>query len=165
MNPQDHADEVPLAWLCAQDEADRLLGADQAPWWRPTFEYRAAQDVLALTLLLTCPSDALPGLHPSDVGALRALVADDVEWALWCHTTLDSGDPDLTPADRRPAEGAFHRLTSGRLLGGSFDESLGICAETATWRGTGLSVGVTLTRRALGAWTRTGPSGHRPNVA
>ncbi|MFH8533784.1 hypothetical protein ACH4GE_35855 [Streptomyces tendae] len=140
---------MPLAWLCAQDGAGRLLARSQAPWRLPSFEYRATHHVLALTLLLTCPSEALPGLGGADAGTLRTLVSDDVEWALWCHTTLTTGTGGLSSADRVAADGAFHWLTSSRLLGGSLDDALGAWTATATRLGAGVGVGVMLARRAL----------------
>ncbi|MFF8432304.1 hypothetical protein ACF07Y_45710 [Streptomyces sp. NPDC016566] len=106
-------------------------------------------DVLALTLLFTCPAETLPGVSSTDLGALRAVVADDVEWAVWCQGHLDVDAWDLRPTDRKPAGRAFHWLAASRLLGGSVDEAMGICAATATCRGAGVSVGVALARRVL----------------
>lgn len=165
MTPQGHTVEVPLAWLCAQDSASRLLAHSQAPWPQTSFEYRAAHDVLALTLLFTCPPEALPGFSPADLGTLPTLVTDDVEWALWCHATLGADARGLPPADRKLAGNAFHWLTSSCLLGGSLEETLGICTATATCRGAGVSVGVTLARRALGSWAHKRSPGPGPNSA
>jgi hypothetical protein len=165
VNPQDLTDEVPLAWLCAQDSASQLLAHSQAPWPQASFEYRAAHEVLALTLLFSCPSEALPGFSPAGLGTLRALVTDDVEWALWCHATLDVGACGMSSADRKVADSAFRWLTSSRLLGGSLDEALGVCTATATCRGSGVSVGVMLARRALGSWARKHPSNPGASVA
>ncbi|MEU9337094.1 hypothetical protein AB0D49_28665 [Streptomyces sp. NPDC048290] len=152
MTPRSDAAEVPLAWLCAQDSASRLLAHGQPLWSQASFEYRAAHDVLALTLLFTCPPGASPGFTPADLGAMHARVADDVEWALWCHAHLDAGTWSLAPADWTLARVAFRWLESSRLLGGSPDATLGICAATATRHGAGVSVGVTLARRMLDPW-------------
>ncbi|MFJ2478594.1 hypothetical protein ACIOWI_37810 [Streptomyces sp. NPDC087659] len=149
MNSQGDVAEVPLVWLSAQDGASRLLAHSQACWPQASFEYRAVHDVLALTLLCTCPVEALPGFSSTELGALRALVEDDVEWAVWCQGRLDAGTWDLPPADRILAGRAFHRLSAGRLLAGSVDEALGICAATAAYRGAGVRLGVTLARRLL----------------
>lgn len=165
MKPQDHTDEAPLAWLCAQDSASRLLAHSQMSWTQASFEYRAAHDVLALTLLLTCPPEALPGFSPADMPPLRALVIDDVEWALWCRTTLDVGACGMPPADREAADSAYRWLTSSRLLCGSLDEALGVCVATANRRGAGVSVGVTLARRALNSWAHDHPTPSGPNGA
>lgn len=149
MTTQAWTAEVPLAWLCAQDGAGRLLARSEAPWPPGSFEYRAVHDVLALTLLFACPVEALPGVGSTDLRALRAVVADDVEWAVWCQERLDVGAWDLPPTDRKPAGRAFHWLAASRLLGGSVDEATGICAAAAACRGAGVSVGVALARRVL----------------
>ncbi|MER6168060.1 hypothetical protein [Streptomyces violaceorubidus] len=142
---------MPLAWLCAQDGAGRLLARSRNPWRLPSFEYRATHHVLALTLLFTCPPDAMPALGGEDAGMMRTLVSDDVEWALWCYTTLATGAGGLSSPDRIAADGAFRWLTSSRLLGGALDEELETWTDTATRLGAGVGVGVLLARRALGS--------------
>lgn len=152
--------EVPLAWLCAEDSASRLLVCSQAPWSQASFEYRAAHDVLALTLVFTCP----PG-PPADLGTPHALLADDTEWALWCHARLDTGLCSLQPADKRLAVRAFRGLTSSRLVGGSLDQTLEACAVTVVGRGAGVSVGVASARRVLDPWAEQNHPGRGTNVA
>ncbi|MGW1561939.1 hypothetical protein ACWCQ1_36210 [Streptomyces sp. NPDC002144] len=154
---------MPLAWLCAQDSASRLLTHSQEPWPQASFEYRAVHDVLALTLLFTCPLEALLAFSPADFEAAHALVTDDVEWAVWCQARLDTGD--LPPADREPAARTFRWLAASRLLGGSLDEARGICVSTATYRGAGVTAGVTLARRVLGPWAHQRHPGQEPNLA
>ncbi|WP_331764692.1 hypothetical protein [Streptomyces anthocyanicus] len=153
---------MPLAWLCAQDSASRLLADSQAPWPQASFEYRAVHDVLALTLLFTCPLEALLAFSPEDFDAAHTLVTDDVEWAVWCQGRLDDGD--LSPADRELAASTFRWLAASRLLGGSLDEIRGICTATAACRGAGVSVGVTLARRALDSWAHRHPSDPGPHA-
>ncbi|MEV2235403.1 hypothetical protein AB0H69_43550 [Streptomyces phaeochromogenes] len=154
---------MPLAWLCAQDSARRLLAHSQAPWPQASFEYRAPHDVLALTLLFTCPLEVLLAFSPGGFDAAHALVTDDVEWAVWCQGRLDVGD--VSPADRELAARTFRWLAASRLLGGSLDEARGICTATGTCRGAGVSVGVTLARRALGSWAHKRSPGPGPNAA
>ncbi|MGW3149542.1 hypothetical protein ACWDG1_33740 [Streptomyces sp. NPDC001177] len=141
--------EVPVAWLCAQDGARRLLAQSAACWPHASFECRAVHDVLALTLLFACRDELLLKVGQAEAGRLRALMADDVEWAVWCHGRLDPGVSDLACADRELATRAFRWLAASRLLGGSLDEALGARAVAATWRGAGVGVGVALAQRVL----------------
>ncbi|MGW2562289.1 hypothetical protein ACWCXB_24130 [Streptomyces sp. NPDC001514] len=151
MSPRgERAADVPMAWLCAQEAASRLLAPSGAYRPQASFEYRAAHDVLALTLLFR-GRDSVPSESPAGRRELRTLVADDVAWAVWCQARLGPGSPDLSCADRDLAGRAWGRLTASRLLGGSLDDALGACANTATCRGAGVSVGLAVARQLLDA--------------
>lgn len=149
MNPHDDVAEVPVAWLRAQDGASRLIMHSGACWPQASFEYRAVHDVLTLTLLFAGRDTPLLNVNQAQPDALRPLVADDVEWAVWCQGCLDPGVPDLPRADKELATRAFRYLAASRLLGGSLDEALDIRAVTATCRGAGVSIGVALAQRVL----------------
>lgn len=149
MTPHCDVAEVPVAWLCAQDGASQLLAQSGVSWPPASFEYRAAHDVLALTLLFARRSGAGLELSPGKIGLLRALVADDVEWAVWCQARLNLCPPGLPRADRHLAVRAFRWLAASRLLGGSLSDVVGACTATANCRGAGVSVGVALARQQL----------------
>ncbi|WP_331747820.1 hypothetical protein OIA45_48190 (plasmid) [Streptomyces chartreusis] len=120
-----------------------LIEEDGPLWPQASFEYRATHDVLALSVLLACPNPVGQG----DRRALRALVDNDVEWALWCESQLTCGALALSSPDLALAGAAWRWLANSRLLGGSFHVQA--CQETATRSGVGVSVGVTQARRLL----------------
>ncbi|MFJ5036096.1 hypothetical protein ACIQB5_51015 [Streptomyces sp. NPDC088560] len=151
VSPQGHLAEVPIAWLSAQDSASRLLDETGACWPAASFEHRAVHDVLALTLLFAARFEA-PSDSCEDLGLLQALVADDVEWAVWCQGRLGLADSDLSRSDRERAERTFRWLTDTRLVAGSLSDTLGVCALSAPFRGAGVSVGVALAQRVLDLW-------------
>ncbi|MEV0186105.1 hypothetical protein AB0I54_43755 [Streptomyces sp. NPDC050625] len=164
MNPQDDAVEVPAAWLRAQDGASWLITHSGACWPQASFEYRSVHDVLALTLLFAGRDTPLLNVNQTQPGALRTLVADDVEWAVWCQGCLDPGVPDLLRADKELATRAFRYLAASRLLGGSLDEALDIRAVIAASRAAGVSVGVALAQRVLDPPPRRCHTNHWPGT-
>ncbi|MFJ7098837.1 hypothetical protein ACIQWL_53585 [Streptomyces mirabilis] len=164
MNPHDDVREVPVAWLRAQDGASRLIAHSGARWPQASFEYRAVHDVLALTLLFAGRDAPLLNVSQAQPGVLRTLVADDVEWAVWCQGCLDPGVSDLPRADKELATRAFRYLAASRLLGGSLDEALDIRTVTATFRGAGVGVGVALAQRVLDPRARRCHTNHWPDT-
>jgi hypothetical protein len=145
----DELGEVPVAWLCAQDGAERLLAGSTACRAVGAFEYRAVHDVLSLTLLFSGRLPTARAFSPGELRLLRALVADDVEWALWCQGRLALGVPELPRADRDLAVRALGRLAAGRPPGGLPPDTPAVCAFAATLPGAGVWVGMALARQVL----------------
>lgn len=143
MSGVDAEHGIPLLWLCAQDTARVLIEEGGPSWPQASFEYRATHDVLALSVLLACPGSE----EELERRALRRLVDNDVEWAMWCESRLTCGAPALSSPDLAVASAAWQWLAGSRLLGGSFQVQ--VCQETAMCRGVGVSVGVTQARRLL----------------
>ncbi|MFD9053183.1 hypothetical protein [Streptomyces zaomyceticus] len=151
MNPREHVAEEAVAWLRAQDGASRLLLFSGAWWPTESFEHHAVHDVLALTLLLGTGVSPVPD-SMEELDRLRELMAYDVEWAVWCQRSLDSGASDLSCADRVRAKGAFRWLVDSRLVGGSLISGLEGAEIAAPYRGAGVSVGVALAQHVLDLW-------------
>ncbi len=142
---------VPLAWLCAQDSASALIAAGGQGWPRSSFEARALNDVLALTILLAGfgQTGGLP--TPFELGVLQRLLMDDVEWAVWCQSALNTGTPGLTDVDATAAGAAWQWLTHGRLLGGTLLSPCSPRGTVSCFHGVAVSVGVVEARKSLGA--------------
>lgn len=120
-------------------------------WPQASFEYRATHDVLALSVLLArLESEGEPQL---EWRALRGLLDNDVEWALWCESQLMCGASAFRSPDLVVASSAWRWLAGSRLLGGSLQAQ--VRQEMTMCRGVGVSVGVTQARclldKSLGA--------------
>ncbi len=143
---------VPVAWLCAQDSASAIIAAGGQGWSRSSFESRATHDVLALTALLTGfgRTGGLP--TPFELGVLQRLLMDDVEWAVWCQSSLNAGAPapGLTEVDVTAAGAAWQWLTHGRLLSGTLLDPCSPCDTVSSLHGVGVCVGVAEARKAVG---------------
>jgi hypothetical protein len=139
--------EPPLAWLSAQDISLALIMATEPAWPRASFEHRAVHDVLALTLMLGGTAGIARGPAASDLRVLRRLLANDVEWAVWCQDSLDHPPTLLTVADTEMARSAWRWLARSRLLEGSIQ-----CMRlpgVASCPGMGVPSGVAAARRVL----------------
>jgi hypothetical protein len=134
--------EPPMAWLCAQDNALALITAGAPGLATASFERRAASDVLALTLMLG--GAAAPGRVWSGASGVQELLADDVEWALWCQARLDQPPAGLLAADLEMARSAWRWLEHSRLLPGP---NLRIYPSGMALPGIGVSMGVAIARR------------------
>jgi hypothetical protein len=143
---------MPLTWLCAEEAAYRLIAARRADWPIASFEFRATQHVLALTGVLADITMVRRNLAAPDTRILRSLLADDVEWAVWCQGQLDKPAPGLTVADADRARNAWRWLSRSRLLAGSFEEPCSPCRAVASLRGVGVTLGVALSRVVLDDW-------------
>jgi hypothetical protein len=141
--------DVPLAWLCAEEAACELIAARRPGWLRASFEFRATQHVLALTGVLADTAEVNRNYPARDTRILRLLLADDVEWAVWCRGQLDKPAPGLTLADVAMARNAWRRLTNSRLLAGSFQEPCSLFPAASFFRGVGVALGVALSRGVL----------------
>ncbi|MFK0223869.1 hypothetical protein ACIQWN_37530 [Streptomyces vinaceus] len=143
MSTADAEHDMSLSWLCAQETARIFIEEDGTFAPEASFEYRATHDVLALSVLLSCSSSAEQG----ERRAVRGLVDNDVEWALWCENRLMRGALTLSPTDLALAIAAWQWLAGSRLIGGTFH--LQECRPTAMLSGVGVTVGVTEARRLL----------------
>jgi hypothetical protein len=143
------ATDVPLAWLCAEEAACALIAARRPGWFRASFEFRATQHVLALTGVLADTAEVTGNFPARDARIIRRLLADDVEWAVWCRGQLDKPAPGVTLADIDMARSAWRWLTNSRLLAGSFQEPCSLCPPVASFRGVGVALGVALSRGVL----------------
>jgi hypothetical protein len=141
--------DVPLSWLCAEEAACALIVARRPGWFRASFEFRATQHVLALTGMLADTAEVNGNFPARDKPILRRLLADDVEWAVWCRGQLDKPAPGLTLADIYMARNAWRWLSTSRLLAGSFQESCSLFPAAALFRGVGVALGVALSRGVL----------------
>lgn len=108
--------DVPLAWLWAEQAAEDLIHAGRGPVWPGSFEFRAARDVLALTLFLTEPERSLDPTDTNQLELLRGHLGNATAWRAWCRSRLDRL-PAAT-ADLRLARQAWRWLQEGRLLPG-----------------------------------------------
>jgi hypothetical protein len=145
---QDSTD-VPLAWLCSEEAACALIAVRRPDWFRASFEFRATQHVLALTRVLANTAEVNGNFPARGARILRRLLADDVEWAVWCRGQLDKPAPGLTLADIDMARNAWRWLTHSRLLAGSFQGPCSLCPAVASFRGVGVALGVALSRGVL----------------
>jgi hypothetical protein len=141
--------DVPLTWLCAEEAACALIAARRPGWGSASFEFRATQHVLALTGVLADAAKVSGDFPAHDTRVLRRLLADDVEWAVWCRSHLDKPAHGLTIADANMARNAWCWLTNSRLLAGSFQEPCSLCPEVTSFRGVGVTLGVALSRALL----------------
>jgi hypothetical protein len=141
--------DLPLTWLCAEDAACALIVARRPDWRRGSFEFRATQHVLALTGVLGYVVKVNGKFAAHETRILRRLLADDVEWAVWCQGQLDEPAPGLMAADIERARRVWRWLTRSRLLAGSFQEPCAPCPAVASFRGVGVTLGVALSRGVL----------------
>jgi hypothetical protein len=143
--------DLPLTWLCVAEAACALIAERRPDWREASFEFRATQHVLALTGVLADITKVDGNFAVRDTRILR-LLADDVEWAVWCQGQLDKPAPGLAVADTDRARNAWHWLTHSRLLVGSFQEPCSPCPAMASFRGVGVTLGVALSRVVIDDW-------------
>ncbi|MFJ4633976.1 hypothetical protein [Streptomyces sp. NPDC088847] len=150
MNMIDAEHRVPAAWRCAQETARILIDEGGLRWPRASFGYRATHAVLALSVLLACPSSGKK-LNEKELSVLQMLVNDDVEWAVWCEGRLGLRASHFASPDLIVATSEWQWLANSHLLRGSFPETVQACQETLMRRGVGVNIGVTHARRLLDA--------------
>jgi hypothetical protein len=141
--------DLPLTWLRAEEAACALIAARRPGLRKASFEFRATHHVLALTVMLADAAKLTGNVATHQARILQGLLADDVEWAVWCQGQLDDPAPELTVADTELASCAWRWLTHSRLLGGSFQEPCSPCAAVASFRGVGVALGVAQSRGVL----------------
>jgi lysophospholipase L1-like esterase len=105
---------VPIAWFTAEVTAHDLLLWAHGPSVTSTIEYRATEDVLALTWLFVHADNPMR----LSVPAARPVAAHLRQpWWTWCEAELDEGFTTLPKEDLRLALRAWRRLGSADLLG------------------------------------------------
>ncbi|MFI1398153.1 hypothetical protein [Streptomyces sp. NPDC020681] len=138
-------------WTCAQALSYGLISRFRPTWSTASMEFRAAYEVLALTLLFTDRMDPARAMRQ-----VRRVLEHEIEWAVWCQAQLISPEVVLTIADRDKAGRAWRWLAESRLLGGELLAGCSPGQEDVLMRGVGVSLGVTSAReflRNLGAAT------------
>ncbi len=140
---------MPAGWLRGQDTAYALITRAGLAWPRASFEFRSTHDVLALTVMLAGIAGSRSVPTADELRFVRHLLADDVEWAVWCQGGLDRPAPGLSIADIGMAGAAWRWLTRSRLLGGAFQDPCTPCATVASLHGVGVSLGVAEARRVI----------------
>ena len=103
--------EIPIAWLSAEQTAADLLDYQDHRAFAGTFDFRAAQSVLALTLFLTRKAAGWP-LTKNDLLIVTNLMAlSSEQWLLWCRTCLASFSESTSVAEIDLAYGAYSWLS------------------------------------------------------
>lgn len=149
MSRVEFAPDVPFAWLSAQESAGELIEARRPAWRRPSFEYRAVHDVLALTTLLAGEGEMSTRPDERQLLHFRTLLGDEFEWFLWCRDRLGAATPGVTEADLAQAGRAWRWLTESRSLGNALGDPGFLRDEPGTLRGAALCVGIREARRLL----------------
>jgi hypothetical protein len=134
--------------MWAEASACALITARRPDWRQASFEFCSTQHVLALTMMLA-DADRVTGIIRTADMRIAHLLADDVEWAIWCQWQLDHPARGLTVADTSGGRAAWRWLTCSRLLAGSLHELCPACAATPSSAGVGIALGVALGRGVI----------------
>jgi hypothetical protein len=140
--------DVPIAWLWAEKVAEDIIRAGGGPVWPGSFEFRAARDVLALTLFLTEPDRSFGPTAVNQLERLRDHLGTATAWSAWCRCRLDRL-PAAT-ADIRLARQAWRWLQQGRLLPGPQAERRTRGEEPCRTTGVAACIGVDNARHLVG---------------
>jgi hypothetical protein len=84
--------EIPMAWFWAGHVAEDLITRMGNPLSPGTFEFQAAHDVLALTMLFTDIASRPGELSADQLELIRDLVSIGGLWLCWCDYRLDAAD-------------------------------------------------------------------------
>src|SRR5258708_10469241 len=106
--------DVPIAWLWAEQAGKSLIAHADRSLSPATFEFRAARDVLALTMLLAGIASRAPDLSASQLELIRDLLFADGPWLDWCDSRLGVAGP--AGPDLRLPRPARQWLPHGPLL-------------------------------------------------
>ncbi|WP_143193935.1 hypothetical protein [Micromonospora sp. CB01531] len=143
--------DVPIGWFAAEQAAQNLIIEADGMMAVATFEFRATNDVLALTWLLADIDISSVDLPIASVRLVRAHLSVDQRWRAWCRSQLARAA--LTEADLRLARHAWRRLVKGRMLAG-FTVS-GVAADASPL--TACCIGLSHARRAIDAYCHRQP--------
>lgn len=149
-NPND----LPLAWWSIEQTAESIISSGNVALLPAAFEFRAARDVLGLTLLLTGPpeySSDVCGFPKSAMCHVQELLRDDEAWRAWISTGLASADihGHFAWTDLRAAHAAFRWLTRGHVLGYAAFSSTGTISNPSWSHESGYYTGLRLARRIV----------------
>ena len=103
-----------MAWLWAEHVAEGLIARTGSPLPSAIFEFRAARDVLALTMLFTGIASRAHDPFIDQLELMRDLLCAGTPWLSWCDSQLDAADP-AAPSIRL-ARQAWQWLLLSRLL-------------------------------------------------
>jgi hypothetical protein len=148
MADKDESD-VPIAWLWAEQAGESLIAQSDSPLSPATFEFRAARDVLALTMLLAGIASRAPDLSASQLELIRDLLFADGPWLDWCDSRLGVAGP--AGPDLRLARQARQWLLRGQLLLAPQHADLACACAAAACPGAACRIGLELARRVIDA--------------
>jgi hypothetical protein len=141
--------DVPMAWLWAEQAGADLITHTDSSLSPATFEFRAARDVLALTMLLAGIASRADDLSASQLEFIRDLLSAGGPWLDWCDSRLDVADPAVP--DLRLARQAWQWLLRGQLLLAPQQADLAPAFQAAARPGAGCRIGLKQARRVIGA--------------
>jgi hypothetical protein len=139
--------EVPMAWLWAEYAAEGLIARTGSPLPSAIFEFRAARDVLALTMLFTGIADRAHDLSIDQLELVRDLVCAGGPWLTWCDSRLDAADTAAPSV--RLARQAWHWLLMSRLLPAPRQADPAYADRAAQRFGAGCRIGLEHARRIV----------------
>jgi hypothetical protein len=150
----DHSDGLPVAWWNAEMSAQDVLTSRSTTLAVATFEFRAARDVLALTILLaglSGPSAGEGRFSDDDAYVLQERLRSDEAWIDWILTALaEPGSPrHIGHTDLRAAQSAWLWLTRSRILGCPSPSRRITMSDSPACKGSGLCAGLRLARRIV----------------
>jgi Fe-S cluster assembly iron-binding protein IscA len=140
--------EVPMAWLCAEQTAEHLMTCVDAAMLPDTFEFRAACNVLTLTLLLSGLCYRAASLPTRQAISIGDLISAGELWLGWCDSQL-SAPSAVATADLRLARSAWRWLVQGRLLLAPDEAELDDAHAAWTRPGAGCRIGLRQARRII----------------
>jgi hypothetical protein len=132
--------EVPMAWFWAEHVAEDLVTQMDSPVPLNAFGFRAASNVLGLTMLFTGIASDADELSIDQLERIRDLVSAGSVWLDWCDARLDDAD---VPA---PCLGFASRALGWLLLASPLSES-----KLQRSAGAGCRVGLMHALRAVDA--------------
>jgi hypothetical protein len=106
--------DVPMAWLWAEQGAEDLIRRADASVSPVGFEFRAARDVLALTMLFSGFADGASALSACQLKVIRRRLSAGSQWLPWCQSRLAAAG--IASTDLALARNAWDWLTGHRLL-------------------------------------------------
>ncbi|MEV5541711.1 hypothetical protein AB0L13_33200 [Saccharopolyspora shandongensis] len=106
--------DIPILWLSLEYAAETLVTRAYGRVSNATFQYRAARDVLALSLLLSGHTASTPS--ENGLKSIRSHLVDGSQWCEWCSSQLESVLAELSTADRDLARNAWRWLTGSWML-------------------------------------------------
>ena len=139
--------EVPMAWLWAEYAAEDLIARTGSPSPSAIFEFRAARDVLALTMLFTGMASRAHDPSTEQLELIRDLVCAGVGWLDWCDSRLDAADADVPSVQL--ARQAWQWLLLSRLLPAPPGADAAYADPVARRFGAGCRIGLEHARRIV----------------
>jgi len=139
--------DVPFEWLWAEQLAHDLIAASDGPVSSATFEFRAARDVLALTLFLIGVA-AYPTAPTRQLAAIHERLSSTSEWLAWCTSRLDGPVHRADAANLHMARNSWLWLRRSRLLDAAASAATDCCVAV-TSAGAGCHLGLQHARRIV----------------